>query len=268
MIPLRLTALCLCVLSSACVKRVVTPPPEAFVTLGSDRASYRDWSRVGDLCAVDPKLVQQDFDSMNTLLANFLGQTSAGPDGVWGEEHVALLEEAQRVLPVALDLQKRGLNQAARAGCRFEGLTRTQELTDLGRKRLAEAPELLEVVKAKKALAAWRDGRLGAQQAASEKACAPVKGRPPGPVVYAAFEDEKGRTEWMFCDGSKVAASPGSLPAYEPPAPDAAAKKPKKPAEPKAYLDAQAKFPSAEVSRAPRLPVKKLVRKDDAPEPE
>lgn len=267
----RLVPLCVLALSSACVKRVVTAPPEAFVTLGGTRATYRDWSRVSDLCAIDPKIVQQDFDSMNALLANFLGQTSAGPEGIWADEHVSLLEEAQRVLPVALDLQKRGLNQAGKAGCRFEGLTRTQELTDMGRKRLAEAPELLVIVKAKKALAAWKDGRPTAQQAASEKSCAPpAKGQraPAGPVLFAAFEDEKGHTEWLFCDGSKVAASPGNLPAFEPPAPDASAKKPKKAPEPKAYLEAQSKFPAAEVSRAPRLPTKKAVKADDAPEPE
>ena len=33
-------------------------------------------------------------------------------------------------------------------------------------------------------------------------------------------------------------------------------------------VDAQAKFPSADVSRAPKLPVKKVAKKDDAPEPE
>ncbi|MDP3233419.1 MAG: hypothetical protein Q8N26_11630 [Myxococcales bacterium] len=267
----RLVPVCVLALSSACVKRVVTAPPEAFVTLGGTRATYRDWSRVSDLCAIDPKIMQQDFDSMNALLANFLGQTSAGPEGIWADEHVTLLEEAQRELPVALDLQKRGLNQASKAGCRFEGLLRTQELTDLGRKRLAEAPELLVIVKAKKALAAWKEGRPTAQQAASERSCAPpAKGQraPAGPVLFAAFEDEKGHTEWLFCDGSKVAASPGNLPAFAPPAPDAAAKKPKKAPEPKAYLEAQSKFPSAEVSRAPRLPTKKTVKADDAPEPE
>lgn len=267
----RTVALCALILSSACVKRVVTAPPEAFVTLGGARASYRDWSRVAELCAIDPKIVQQDFETMSALLANFLGQTSAGPDGVWADEHVALLEEAQRVLPVALDMQKRGLNKASKAGCRFEGLTRTLELTDLGRKRLAEAPEVLLIVKAKKALAAWKDGRTATQQAASEKSCAPpAKGQraPAGPVLFAAFEDEKGRTEWLFCDGSKVAASPGNLPAFEPPAVDPAAKKPKKAPEPKAYLEAQSKFPAAEISRAPRLPMKKVVKADDAPEPE
>ncbi|MBL8938899.1 MAG: hypothetical protein JNM69_30335 [Archangium sp.] len=271
MIVRRLVVAALFVSSTACVKRVVTVPPEAYVTLGGQRASYRDWSRVGDLCAIDPKLVQQDFESMSMLLANFLGQTSAGPDGVWAEEHIALLEEAQRTLPVALDLQKRGVHQASKAGCRFEGLTRTEELTDQGRKRIAEAPELLEVVKAKKALAAWKDGLPAAQQAAKEKACAPAaKGQKAaaGPVLFAAFEDEKGRAEWLFCDGAKVAATPGNVPAYEAAPVDASAKKPKKAADPKAYLDAQAKFPSADVSRAPKLPVKKVAKKDDAPEPE
>lgn len=264
---LRVAVVLVLSLSSACLKRIVTPPPETLVTLGGVKASARDWAKVGDLCAVDPKLVQADFESMDALLANFLGQTSAGPEGSWADEHVTLLEEAQRVLPTPLDLQKRALNQAGKAGCRFEGLHRTGELTDMAKKRLAEAPELLEMVRARKALAAWKDGLRATQAAANERVCA-AKKPSGGPVVFAAFEDERGRTEWLFCDGSKVAAAPGSLPAWEPPPADAAAKKAKKPPEPKSYLDAQAKYPRSEVSRAPKLPVKKLVRPDDGPEPE
>lgn len=255
--------------SSACVKLVVKTPTEAFVTLAGHRATYRDWSRVADLCTVDKKIVEGDFESMNVLLADFLGQTSAGPEGSWADEHVALLEEGQRVLPVALDLQARGVKLASTSGCRFDGLTRTQELTELAKKRLADAPELLEHVKARKALAAWRDALPAAHQAAKDRSCvAPAKGKAaPGPVVFAAFEDEKGRTEWLFCDGAKVAASPGSLPAFEAPPPDAA-KKAKRAPDPKAYLDAQTKFPSGDVSRAPRLPAKRAAKRDDAPEPE
>jgi hypothetical protein len=261
----------LLLVSSGCVKRIVQAPPEAFVTLGGQRATYRDFSSIPDLCFLDPKVVYGDVESMAALLANFLGQTSAGPDGMWADEHVALLEEAQKALPVALDLQQRGLVQAAKASCTFQGLTRAKELNEMARRRLAEAPGLLEVVKAKKALAAWRDGLPASQQAAKDKACAPAaKGTrpPPGPVVYAAFEDEKNRAEWLFCDGSKVAASPGNPPAYEAPPADPAAKKPKKAPDAKAYLEAQAKFPASDVSRAPRLPVKRTARRDDAPEPE
>lgn len=264
-------ALVVVVLSGgACGKRLVTPPPEAFVTLAGQRASYRDWTRIVEICVAQPELVQRDFESMNVLLANFLGQTSAGPDGVWAEEHVALLEEAQRVLPVALELQQRSLQHASRSGCRFEGLIRTTELTEQGLKRLAEAPKLLEVVKARKALAAWREALPGVQQAAREKTCAtppkPAK-PPPGPVLFAAFEDEKGRTEWLFCDGGKVAASPGNVPAFEAPAAEPA-KKPKKAPDPKPYLEAQAKFPSGEVNRAPRLPARRPTTRDDGPEPD
>lgn len=259
------------VLSSACVKRVVPVPTEATVTLGGQKASYRDWSRVVDLCMVDPTVVQRDFDSMSALLANFLGQTAAGPDGVWAEEHVALLQEGQRVLPTPLALQKTSLGQVRSAGCKFQGAIRTEELNDQATRRLAEAPALLEVVKAKKAVAAWRDALPAAQQMARERSCAPpAKGQKPapGPLLFAAFEDEKGRTEWLFCDGAKVAASPGNVPAYEAAAVDPSAKKAKKPADPKAYLEAQAKFPSSEVNRAPKLPSRRAAAKDDAKEPE
>lgn len=257
--------------STACVKRVVAVPTEATVSLGGQKASYRDWSRVVDLCMVDPAVVQQDFDSMSALLANFLGQTSAGPDGVWAEEHVALLEEAQRVLPAPLGLQQRSLEQVRKAGCKFQGLVRTDELNGQATRRLSEAPVLLEAVKARKAVAAWKDGLPAAQQTAKEKACVPpAKGQkaPAGPLLFAAFEDEKGRTEWLFCDGAKVAASPGNVPAFEAAPADPSSKKPKKAPDPKAYLEAQAKFPSSEVSRAPKLPARRAAARDDAPEPE
>lgn len=267
--PSRIVLVAL-VLSTACAKRIVTVPTEATVTLGGLKATYRDWSRVMDLCMVEPATVQRDFDSMNALLANFLGQTAAGPEGAWGEEHVALLDEGQRVLPAPLSVQKRSLEQVRKAGCKFTGLTQTEELTEQALNRVAAAPALLEHVKAKKAVAAWKEALPVAQQSAKDKACVPpAKGQraPPAPVLFAAFEDEKGRTEWLFCDGAKVAASPGNVPAYEAAPPDPA-KKAKKAPDPKAYLEAQAKFPSADVSRAPKLPAKKAAPKDDAPEPE
>lgn len=267
----RLFVLLLVTFGPGCLKRIVQAPPEAFVTLGGLRATYRDYSSVPDLCFLEPKVLRGDLDSMNALLANVLGQTSAGPEGVWADEHVALLEQAQKVLPVPLDLEQRALAQAAKASCRFEGLGRAKEMNEMARRRLAEAPELLEVVKAKKALAAWKSGLPEVQQAAKDKACAPpAKGSKPapGPVVYAAFEDEKNHAQWLFCDGAKVAASPGNPPAFEAPPADPTAKKPKKAPEAKVYLEAQAKFPAADVNRAPKLPIKRTARRDDAPEPE
>ncbi len=255
-----------------CVKQVVRVPPEAFVTLSGQRASYRDWSRVIDVCLVEPTVVTRDLDSMSALLATLLGQTSAGPEGVWADEHLAVLEQAARTLPVALDLERKALTQISRARCRFDGTTRATELNEQASKRLAEAPELLTQVRARKALAAWKASMPEVQQAAKDKGCAaPAKGQraPPGPVVYAAFEDERGRTEWLFCDGAKVAAAPGNVPGFEAPTVDPSVKKPKKTPEPKRYLEAQARFPPADVSRAPRLPARKAAAAaDGAAEPE
>ncbi len=271
MTPNRALLMAVVLITTGCAKRVVTVPTEATMSLGGLKATYRDWSRVMDLCMVEPGTVQGDFDSMKALLANFLGQTAAGAEGSWADEHVALLEEGQRVLPTPLALQKKSIDQVRKAGCKFGGLTQIEELTDQSTRRLAEAPALLEIVRAKKAIAAWRDALPVARESAKEKACAaPPKGQRPaaGPVLFAAFEDEKGHTEWLFCDGAKVAASPGNVPAFEAAPVDPAVKKPKKAPDPKVYLDAQAKFPSAEVSRAPRLPAKKAAKRDDAPEPE
>jgi hypothetical protein len=89
--------------------------------------------------------------------------------------------------------------------------------------------------------------------------------KPSAPILYFAAEDETARLEWLFCDGSKVVASPGNPPAWEP---DPTGKKPKKEPDPKVWLDVAAKFPPESVSRAPKLPKKKLKSDDDAPEPE
>lgn len=256
----------------ACVRRVApSPPPEASVTLLGRTATYRDWSKVSELCLVNAKTLESEFESMNALVVEFLGKTSAGPDGVWADEHIALLEEGVLTLLTPLDTQKRSLNSVSKAPCRFVGINRTLELTDLARKRIAEAPAVLEVVKAKKALAAWKEALPSVQEAAREKTCSnAIKGAKPanGPVLFVAFEDEKNAAEWHFCDGSKVVAAPGVFPTYQAPPLEKPPKRPRRFFAEKAYLDLQAKFPSADVLRAPKLPVKRAALRDDAPEPE
>jgi hypothetical protein len=253
-----------------CAKRSVTPPPEAFVTLGAKTAPYRAWAQVDDLCAIDPEQFKREQDAMTALLADWLGQTSAAADGAWDDEHLALLEAGVRQLPAALAVQQAALAKTETAGCRFEGLGPARELNAQGRRRVADAEQLVPQVKARLGLAKWKAERPGAQEAARAQRCGAAKpkaGAPP--LVYFAAEDEAARLEWHFCDGAVVAASPGNPPALATP-PQATApapKKAKKGAEPKAWLDAAATWPAGEVSRAPKLPRRVTRRDDAAPEP-
>jgi hypothetical protein len=86
-----------------------------------------------------------------------------------------------------------------------------------------------------------------------------------GNGVFYAFEDEAGRTEWHFCDGSKVVAVPGDLPKVVPPVGRKAGKR-----SPKAQLEQARAFPAAEVQRAPKLPLRRLppAKGAGAPEPD
>ncbi len=246
-----------------CVKRVVRPPPEAFVTLGGKKASYRAWARVEDLCAIDPNQFVTEQQGLSSLLADWLGQTSAPADGAWDDEHLALLEEGARLLPPALDLQKEALEKSAQVGCHFTGLGSANELNAQARRRVEETPWLAQQIKARLALAKWKDARPALTQTAKEQNCV-VKMKPPAPILYFAAEDETAKLEWLFCDGSKVVASPGNPPAWQP---DPTAKKTKKEPDPKVWLDVAARYPAENVSRAPKLPKKKVTRDDGAAEP-
>lgn len=254
-----------------CAKKILKPPAEAFVELAGKKASYRQWAQAEELCLQDPALFKGDLDSMNALLAVFLERTSAGLNGHWGEEQVGVLEDAQVLLPIALSLEAASIDAAEQAGCRFEGLAQAKELNELAKKRLAQSPDLLKVAKAKVALAQWKEAHPAQEQQAREKTCADGAKLP---VLFHACEDETSRLEWQFCDGAKVVATPGNVPAFQPASPALAskAKKPKKapkqPA-PEQYLEAAAKFPPQDVARAPKIPKVVPAKKDDgAAEPE
>lgn len=247
-----------------CVKQVIRPPTEAFVSLGGKKAPYRAWGRVSDLCAVDPQQFTGEQQALTALLAEWLGQTSAPADGAWDDEHLALLEEGARVLPPALELQKESLEKASQVGCHFEGLWSPGELNAQARRRVDEAPWLIVQVKARLALARWKEARPAQQQAARETSCS-QKMKPPAPILYFAAEDETAKLEWFFCDGSRVVASPGNPPTW---IVDPTAKKLKKEPDPKVWLDVAAKFPGENVSRAPKVPKKRPTRDDGAAEPD
>lgn len=247
-----------------CVRRVVEVPPEATVTLGGLSATTHAWGRVDDLCAVDPKRFTDEQQALTALLAQWLGQTSAPADGAWDDEHLSLLEEGVKVLPTPLEYQRASLAKTETIGCRFEGLGPAKELNGQALRRVEEGPELAAQVRARLALAKWKEARPAAQQAAKDEQCA-TRLKPPAPILYFAAEDETARMEWLFCDGSKVVASPGNPPAWEP---ELMVKKGKKEPDPKVWLEVASKFPPENVSRAPKLPKKKRAQSEEEPEPE
>ncbi len=247
-----------------CVKRVFEVPPEATVSLGGLQAIWRPWAQVAELCAIDPKKFTQEQQAMTALLVQWLGQTSAPADGAWDDEHVALLEEGVRVLPGPLQAQQAALKKAASVGCRFEGLGPANEFNGQGLRRVDEGPELARQVRGRLALAKWKDERPVAQANAKAENCG-TKMKPPAPILYFAAEDEHARLEWLFCDGSMVVATPGNTPSW---VQDPAAKKTKKEPDPKVWLEVAAKFPQENVSRAPKLPKKKVQREENVLEPE
>lgn len=236
-----------------CGKKRVAPPTEKSVTLLGKKGVYRDWSQTSP-CDVEPRTLKGDAESMNALLNEVLGQTSADENGVWSDEQVALLEDGPMLLPAALGANETLVKRAA--GCAFvdaDGvkapLKTLEELTAQTRRRLELSATLLPKLKAKAALAKWKEGLPAAVTAAKAEWCA-AKPKPGAvPDIFFAFEDETGKTEWHFCDGCKVVAAAGKPPALEPSA-TAHKKKPKD----KPYLDGAAKYPASDVQRAPKLP--------------
>lgn len=249
-----------------CTKRIVTPPKETLITVGTVSAPVRNWAGLEGLCDVPPESWAADQQAMSALLANWLGQTSAPADGAWDDEHVALLEQGLSVLPTPLDQQRKAIDRAKAEKCPFKGLNTARELNDQATRRIEEGPWLATQVKARLALAKWKYILPAMRDDAKTNACI-TKMKPKEPILYFAAEDENAKLEWLFCDGSKVIASPGNPPAWEA-NPSPTAKKPKKEPDPKLWLDIAAKYPAESVSRAPKVPKKKATRGDDAAEPD
>ena len=241
------TLACLAVAATVvgCGKKRIAPPPEKTIELVGKKAIYRDWSQIR-ACDVDPKPLSGEVASMNALLNEVLGQTSADENGMWSVEQLALLEDGPMLLPASLTSAEQ--LQASAKLCPTDpsiDLKVLTELTGQTRRRLELAPSLLTKLKAKAALTQWKEALPGNIASAKKEWCATPK---PGvvPDIFFATEDETGKVQWLFCDDSKVTAAPGAAPAFEPAA--ALKKKPKE----KPFLDSAAKYPASDVQRAPK----------------
>lgn len=232
---------------AGCAAKKVPPPPIRTVTLGGSKADYRDYSRTDDVCGLDATALELELDAMRVLLAEFLGQTSAGFDGMWGDDHLALLEEAQRALPPALQAVEKVTE--ALPGCPALSVPSgpgVAELVRQARRRLAEAPRLLPYVKARRALSLWNDGQPQAQAAAKASRCGK---RAKHQVIYYAAENERGDQSFLFCDGTKLQRTVGGGTTAQP-------DKPNKKINVAAYEALLPKVPPEEIRRAPKLPSK------------
>jgi hypothetical protein len=228
------------------------PPPLQTMTLAAYKASYRDTKAPKtNVCSADFGLLAQEIDGMNALLEAFLGGTSAPAEGVWSEEHLTLLADAQKVLPATLDAYESELKQAN--VCKFkkgdlsEPAKKGLEYVRQARSRLVEAPALIAGVELKQAVQKWHQGLVSEEQSAQAQWC-PPKPKPGSIEIYFAFQDEKGHWEWHFCDGGRVQAQGGGPGEFVPPVGD------KKKHKPKPYLDAALKYPNSEVHRPPSAP--------------
>jgi hypothetical protein len=232
-------------------------------------ASYRvKWGYTSP-CDVEPRTITDDARSASALISAFLDKTSTSPRGTWSAEQLALYEAALRELPALLDANGVVLRNVS--DCAFTeadgaraALAQLSPLVPLARKRLDEATEAIPVIKAGLAIAAWKTALPEAINEARSQWCTPK----PKPDIFYAYEDEAGVTAWLFCDGARVTATPGSKPEFRDPAVEVAAKKPAKKLDGKKYLEGAASYPASEVQRAPKLPAAKAAKSDDgAPEP-
>lgn len=242
------------VLVSGCAS--VKPPPSQPVAIGGINGEFRDWRTV-DACKVSPKELASELNRLDVLLSSYLQSTSAGKDGVWDEEHLRILADSQRAMPPVLDAETALTDRLA--ACRSGGLShkdvdllpRATELIHQARLRVDDSAVILAHVKQKHDLEAWQAKNVTDQQSERGQWCPPKPEKGP-PTIFYAYEDEVSRTQWLFCDGSKVVSDDGASPAYV--APEEPPAKHWKPAPAAIYIKAVSSFPAEYIRHAPKLP--------------
>lgn len=226
------------------------PPGLQTFSLATYKASYRDArAPKTSVCSEDPATLVKELEAMNAVLEAFLQATSAPVEGIWSDEHVALLGDGQKQLPPALDAYEAELHQAS--SCKkvnaAETVKKGLEYVRQAKARLTEAQTTIAAVQHRQAVKKWHDGLNAEEQSAQAQWC-PPKPKPGSVDIYFALQDEKGHWEWHFCDGVRVQAEGSGPGEFIPPIGD------KKKRKPKPYLDAALKYPTSEVHHAPAPP--------------
>lgn len=224
-------------------------------------ASYRDWKNT-DPCKGDVAVLKKDLDSMNTLMSEFLSQTSMGVEGAWSEEQLAIIDSGPTELTPALDALAKTI--ASLKKCKVDGklktpLAKADDNVRDSRQRIAEAPSIIPVLKAKIVLSRWRAEQVEALKAAREQWCGGTVKPGTVPDIFYASEDETGKTEWHFCNDVKVVTEGGSKPLVLDP--ENKAKK----NDYKRYVETALKYPASEVQKAPKVDVKTIASGESKP---
>jgi hypothetical protein len=253
-----------------CARPVLRAPPEVSVKVGRLQATNRDWSKV-QVCFTEREPVQADIDSMTRLLKAFVDQTSLSVQESWPDDQLSMLEQSPAVLAPTLSVQRSSLAALKKAQneCRFKNVELALKVNASAQKRIDEAPQLVAQIRGARALVAWQSGLTPARDAAKAR-CGTAKTKPSKPECYYATEDQVGKLEWRFCDGSMVVAGPGVPPAYvaAPEVTLAKGKKPKVSFKPEDYLKVASERAHEAIDKAPRAVPKIGLKPDDGqPEP-
>ncbi|MEW6430029.1 MAG: hypothetical protein AB1730_00865 [Myxococcota bacterium] len=237
-----------------------TPKPAPSLNRLELSGGVATWRAYGDpdkasICEAEPRFLLDELASVNGALTRFLDATTT-PEGTavkdaWPDEKIDQFEEGLKALPDLLTQHEANVKQAADCAFAKTGgypllLKRSRELAKDARGRLDTVPKEIAQARAARALEQWQHERLDAQEAA-RRGC-PSKPSS-SPLVYFAFTDDRGVTEWLFCDGALVRQEGQGEPAFE--AAPSEIWKGKRAPKSAAYLAAAKKYPAESISKAP-----------------
>jgi len=249
---------------TGCARLPVKAPEALQFSLGGVTAPTRDYAGTGkSVCRVDREMVAQETGAMNALLQKWLEQTSPEASPPLSDEQLQLLETGAQQLPPVLAYHQWVL--AELATCPPDGeveltevVGKGQQLVPQAKARVEAAPQLLSRFSRATLIAEWKAKELAAQKTEHSTWC-PATPRLIADIFYA-WQDETGRTEWLFCDGNRVVAEPGGQPVHVP----AEGYNPKRRGgqTPEGFLAAARRFPDSEIRRPPES-----APKQPAPQP-
>lgn len=251
----RLAWLLVPVLVAGC-KTTKPSPPLNRLELSGGVATWRAYGAADQaaICDAEPRFLLDELASVNGALTRFLDATATpegtAPKDAWPDEKIERFEDGLAALPELLTQHEANARQAS--ACAFAKTGGYPRLLERARKLVKDARERLDVVpkeiaraRAARALEQWRRERLDAQEAARREC--PAKSF--SPVLYFAFTDEHGVTQWLFCDGASVTQAGQGEPTFEA-APTELVKGRRAP-KPAAYLAAAKKHPAESINKAP-----------------
>ncbi|MDQ3264514.1 MAG: hypothetical protein M3Y59_12760 [Myxococcota bacterium] len=244
-------------LAGACVWLACghTPEPPPLQTVRFDRwvATYRAYTQ-GDICKAEPRWLFDELTSVNGALNGFVEAARPPEEGRYSQRQLKLLEEAPQELKQLTGDHLTNLSLVR--GCSFAGrrgfpviLERGESLAREAQSLMETAPAVVERERALVALVQWRKDRQ--RDELSARLGCPARTPKRGSPLYHAYQDEAGRTSWLFCDGARV-FSEGGAPTFEPPNELTSAQR--RTLRPAYYLEAAKAYSPERISRPPQVP--------------